>query len=283
VHSLSNLFNEDLSSGTIRRISDETYLYAMEVDISDAVEKYRENISNRLKEFLKWAEIPLDPTPFIDIATTNPAFQESAMFDKVMDIILKERRNFDRIVFDTAAVANAIRLLSLSNVYGLWLKRLIESRREALGLRAQLSYRKEEVMKEIQKDPIMNDLLDLYNKFSEVRRILTSHVHTQFIFVTLLQALPISVVIRFMNSVKSYNIPVGGVIINQVITKEDMEKDESNYLKSKYEEQMRYLETLKSSIGEGDIIGYVRQFPRDIIGIDGINMVMKDLLNFQVI
>lgn len=283
VHSLTNLFRQDLTSGTIKKVSKDFELYAVEVDISDAVEKYRENVSIRLREFLKWAEIPLDPSPFLDIATTNPAFQESAMFDKVMDTILNEGKNFDRIVFDTAAVANAIRLLSLSNIYGLWLKRMIESRKEALGLRAQLSYRKDEVMKEIQKDPVMNDLIQLNEKFTQVKSILTNPDYTKFIFVTLLQALPISVVVRFMNNVKSYNIPVGGVVVNQVITKEDVERDESNYLKAKYEEQLHYLEQLKKSVGNENIVGYIRQFSKDIIGMESLEQVVKDLLEFRIL
>lgn len=282
VHSLTNLFKRDLTSGKIQKISKDYELYAVEVDISDVVDKYRENVSTRLREFLKWAEIPLDPTPFIDIATTNPAFQESAMFDKVMDMILIEGKNFDRIVFDTAAVANAIRLLSLSDIYGLWLKRMIESRKEALGLRAQLSFRKDEVMKEIQKDPVMNDLIQLNEKFSKVKDILTNPSYTRFFFVTLLQALPISVVIRFMNSVKSYNIPVGGVIVNQIITRSDMEKDESNYLKAKYEEQLHYFEQLKKNVGVENIVGHVRQFSHDIIGLDDLELVVKDLLEFKI-
>jgi arsenite-transporting ATPase len=281
VHSLTNLFREDLSSGNIKKIGSEGELFAVEVDITDAVERYRENVSIRLREFLKWAEIPLDPTPFIDIATTNPAFQESAMFDKVMDIILKEGKNFDRIVFDTAAVANAIRLLSLSNIYGLWLKKMIESRKEALGLRAQLSFRKDEVLAEIQKDPVMLDLLNLNGKFTQVKSILTNPSYTKFFFVTLLQALPISVVVRFMNSVKSYNIPVGGVIVNQVISEIDAEKDESNYLKSKYEEQLNYLELLKKSVGIENIVGYIRQFPRDVVGLENLRLVVKDLIEFK--
>ena len=32
---------------------------------------YRDNIGRRVREFLKWADIPVDSKPFIDIASTN--------------------------------------------------------------------------------------------------------------------------------------------------------------------------------------------------------------------
>src|SRR5207253_2247499 len=95
-----------------------------------------------VKEFLRWADIPLDARPFIEIAATNPAFEESAMFDRMVDYILKEGEAYDRVIFDTAAVANAVRLIGLSKIYGLWLTRMIDSRKEALSMRVQLSVRR---------------------------------------------------------------------------------------------------------------------------------------------
>src|SRR5439155_741335 len=102
-------------------------VHAVEVETTEVVERYRNSIRGRVKEFLKWADIPLDAKPFIEIATTNPAFEESAMFDRMVDYILKEGEAYDRVIFDTAAVANAVRLIGLSKIYGLWLTRMIDS------------------------------------------------------------------------------------------------------------------------------------------------------------
>ncbi len=124
VHSLSSLFMQDLSGGVFKQVRGVDGLTAIEVEITDLLERYRLNMAARLKEFFKWAEIPINPEPFIQIATTNPAFQESAMFDKVMDIIVGEGEKYDVVVFDTAAVANAVRLIGLSKLYGLWLARM---------------------------------------------------------------------------------------------------------------------------------------------------------------
>ncbi|MEM2992398.1 MAG: ArsA-related P-loop ATPase, partial [Candidatus Caldarchaeum sp.] len=143
VHSLSTLFMQNVSGGRFCKIEGVDGLTVVEVEISDLIERYRQNMEARLKEFFKWAEIPINPEPFIQIATTNPAFQESAMFDKVMDIMVNEGQNYDLVVFDTAAVANAVRLIGLSKLYGLWLARMIQSRKEAQEYRLRLSIRKE--------------------------------------------------------------------------------------------------------------------------------------------
>ncbi|HEY8346195.1 MAG TPA: ArsA family ATPase, partial [Symbiobacteriaceae bacterium] len=221
VHSLTSVFGQDLSGGSIRAVEGVPNLYAVEVDASDVVARYRENIAVRVREFLKYADIPVDSRPFVDIAVTNPAFEESAMFDKMIDIMLNEAKDFDRIVFDTAAVANAIRLIGLSKIYGLWLNRMIQSRKEALSLRVQLSFRKEKVEEEVRKDPMLADLMDMNDRFVRVKRLLMDPEITAFFFVTLPLALPISVVRRFIQQVQAYDIPVGGVLVNGCIRSDE--------------------------------------------------------------
>ncbi|HDH09855.1 MAG TPA: arsenic transporter, partial [Chloroflexi bacterium] len=188
VHSLSSVFGQDLAGGKTKEVMDN--LYAVEVETQDVVERYRQNIAQRVKDFLKWADIPVKAGPFIDIAVTNPAFEESAMFDKMTDIMLTEGQDYDVLVFDTAAVANAIRLIGLSKIYGLWLNRMIESRKEALSLRVSLSFRKEKVMEEVKKDPMMADLLAMNEKFKQVKTMLVDPGKTAFFFITLPLALP---------------------------------------------------------------------------------------------
>lgn len=280
VHSLSSLFGQDFSGNKIVKVKDVDNLYAVEVEIEDAVERYKERITTRLREFFKWAEIPINPEPFINIATTNPAFQEAAMFDKVMDIIVKESKEYDVVVFDTAAVANAIRLIGLSKLYGLWLTRMIQSRKEALETRYKMSFKKDKVLEEIKKDPIIMDLVALYDKFKVTRSILTDSSKTGFYFVTIPQALPISVVKRFISMVRNFEIPIGGVFVNMVLVKDQVERDTTGYLKAKYEEQQRYLEMIRRDLGEY-IRGYVKIYDRDITGIDYIKYIVDDLYNFK--
>src|SRR5213593_2240777 len=232
VHSLSSLFCQSLSGGKVIEVKGAKNVHAVEV-----VKRYRNSIRGRVKEFLKWADIPLDARPFIEIAATNPAFEESAMFDRMVDYILKEGEAFDRVIFDTAAVANAVRLIGLSKIYGLWLTRMIDSRKEALSMRVQLSFRKEKVMAEVKKDPLMADLISMNERFEKAKGVLVDPERTAFFFVTLPLALPIAVVRRFIGMVQKFNIPIGGVIVNEVLRPEIALQDGAGeYLANKYHE-----------------------------------------------
>ncbi|GAY26396.1 arsenic transporter [Desulfurococcaceae archaeon AG1] len=276
VHSLSSVFEQNLSGGSIVEVKGVSNLYAVEVEIEDVVARYKERITKLIRDFLKWAEIPIDPKGFIEIATTNPAFQEAASFDKMMDLILNESERFDRIVFDTAAVANAIRLIGLSKIYGLWLQRVIKSRQEALSLRAQLSFRKDKALEEMKSDPVLIELLELYKRYTSVKSVLTDPSKTSFIFVTIPTMLSISVVRRFMDMVKAYEIPSGGVVVNMLIPKEEADRDATGFLKSKFEEQERNMEYIRKLFGN-QLLGYIPLYPEDIVGIDRLKRLIRDL------
>jgi arsenite-transporting ATPase len=279
VHSLTSLFRQDLMGGDIKPIEGVENLYAIEVEIDDVVARYKENISKRIREFMKWADIPIDPKPFVEIATTNPAFQESAMFDKMMDIVLEEGEEYDKIVFDTAAVANAVRLIGLSKIYGLWLQRMIKSREEALSLRVKLSFRKEKVLEEIKKDPLMADLISLNDKFIKVREMLLNKDETAFFFVTLPLSLPIAVVKRFIRMVSAYNIPIGGVIVNQVIPREVAEATESDYVKNQFDQQLHYMKIILRDLGDL-VVSYIPTYQSEVVGVDMVRKVGEDLVSY---
>ena len=281
VHSLSSVFGQALSGGTVRPVAGVSNLFAIEVETQEVVARYRDSIGRRVREFLKWADIPIDARPFVDIAVTNPAFEESAMFDKMMDIMLGERGNYDIIVFDTAAVANAVRLIGLSKIYGLWLGRMIESRKQALSLRVQLSFRKERIMDEVRKDPLMADLINMNERFLQVKDLLIDPQLTAFFFVTLPLALPISVVKRFIGMVGEYHIPVGGVLVNQVLPPEIVSNNpDETYLQNKYQEQLGYMQIIKSDLGEM-VRGFIPLYDGEVAGLKTIQTATTDLFSYE--
>lgn len=304
VHSLSSIFGQSLSGGVVRPVEGVPNLFAIEVETQEIVARYRDSIGRRVREFLKWADIPIDAKPFVDIAVTNPAFEESAMFDKMMDIMLSQYPRstqdkarvrvadppvsssangggYDVIIFDTAAVANAVRLIGLSKIYGLWLGRMIESRKQALSLRVQLSFRKTKMMEEVKKDPLMADLIGMNERFLQVKDLLIDPQQTAFFFVTLPLALPISVVKRFIGMVSEYNIPVGGVLVNSVLPSDVVSNhpDEA-YLQNKYQEQLGYMQTIKEDLG--DLVrGFIPLYDGEVMGLKTIQTATRDLYSYE--
>ena len=185
-------------------------LWAYEIETKETIERSKVQIREKIRWFLKFADITTKADDFVETATMNPAFEESAMFENMIDLMFKNE--YDVYVFDTAPTANARRLLGMSKVYALWVNKMMKSREEARTLREMLSFTKKK-----EADPLMEYLVSFRDRMEHARVLLTDPKLTAFYFVTLAEALPIAVVTRFIQWFKDFGIPVGGVLVNMVI------------------------------------------------------------------
>jgi arsenite-transporting ATPase len=168
----------------------------------------------------------------------NPAFEESAMFENMIDIMFEDE--YEIYVFDTAPTANARRLLGMSSVYSMWVNKMMQSREEAKSLRELLSYSR----KKEEKDPLMEYLLSFRERMGHAKDLLTDEQKTAFFFVTLPEALPIAVITRFINWFEEFGIPVGGVVVNMLIDKETVGEDAPDFVRNRVKMQAEYMEEI---------------------------------------
>jgi arsenite/tail-anchored protein-transporting ATPase len=215
VHSLSGLLDQDVF-GRHTPVAGVDGLYALEIDTRDSIERAKRDIKEKIEWFLKFAEIKTQADEFVGAATSNPAFEESAMFENMTDLMFADE--YDAYVFDTAPTANARRLLGMSKVYALWVNKMVKSREEAQSLRELLSFTKKK-----EDDPLMTYLVEFQGRIAHARELLTDAERTAFFFVTLPESLPIAVIRRFVSWFTDFGIPVGGVVVNQVIEPGDLD------------------------------------------------------------
>jgi arsenite/tail-anchored protein-transporting ATPase len=222
VHSLSNLLEQDVF-GKAAVVCDEQNCYAFEIDTKDTIERSKQEIREKINWFLRFADITTKADEFIESATMNPAFEESAMFENMVELMFKDE--YDFYVFDTAPTANARRLLGMSKVYSLWVDKMLKSRDEAKSLRELLSFTKKK-----EEDPLLDYLLKFKDRMGKAQGLLTDDNLTAFFFATLPESLPIAVITRFINWFHEFGIPVGGVVVNGVIQKEQVGKDAAEFV-----------------------------------------------------
>jgi arsenite-transporting ATPase len=117
---------------------------------------------------------------------------------------------------------------------------------------------------------MIQGLLESRHKTEEIRKLLTAPELTAFYFVTLPLALPISVVERFIYWVKAFQIPVGGVIVNQVMPETD---SRSSFIMNKQDEQKHYLELIEKKFGEL-VAATIPMFDREIRGVEMLKKVI---------
>jgi len=261
VHSLSNLFQLDVFGKPVLMPGTENF-YVQEIDTKDTIEKSKTEIREKISWFLKFADIPTKAEDFVESATMNPAFEESAMFENMVNIIFEGA--FDFYVFDTAPTANARRLLGMSKVYGLWVDKMMKSRDEAKSMRLSLSFRKKKVEEE--EDPLLDYLTTFRDRIEQMRVILTDKEKSAFFFVTLLESLPIAVIRRFIGWFQDFGIPIGGVIIGD---------DSAEFVRNRIRMQDRYREEVYK--GFENVRGELPLFENEVRGIDMVSKLSEAL------
>ncbi|MBN2123725.1 MAG: ArsA family ATPase [Deltaproteobacteria bacterium] len=261
VHSLSNLFQMDVFGRSVLIPGTDNY-YVQEIDTKETIDKSKTEIREKMSWFLKFADIPTKADDFIESATMNPAFEESAMFENMINIIFDDA--FEFYVFDTAPTANARRLLGMSKVYTLWVDKMMKSREEAKSMRLSLSFRKKKVEEE--EDPLLDYLVTFRDRIEQMRTILTDEEKTAFFFVTLLESLPIAVIRRFIGWFQDFGIPIGGVIVNQAIDKSEVGEETAEFILNRVKMQDRYREEVNQSFD--NLRGEIPLFEKEVRGFD---------------
>jgi len=236
VHSLSGMLGQDVF-GIPKLVEGESDFWAYEIDTKDTIEDSKKEIREKIEWFLKYADIKTKAEEFVESATMNPAFEESAMFENMIDLMFEDE--YEVYVFDTAPTANARRLLGMSDVYSMWVNKMVQSREEAQSLKELLSYSRKK-----QKDPLMDYLMTFRDRMDHAKQLLTDDGKTAFFFITLPEALPIAVITRFLNWFEEFGIPVGGVVVNMRIDPADVGDNPPEFVRNRLEMQGEYMEEI---------------------------------------
>jgi arsenite-transporting ATPase len=260
VHSLSSLLGQDVF-GKPTPVEGVLNLTAYEIDTHDTIEKSKQEIREKIEWFLKFADIKTKADEFVESATMNPSFEESAMFENMIDLMFDNE--YEVYVFDTAPTANARRLLGMTSVYSMWVNKMVQSREEAASLKDLLSYSR----KKKEKDPLMDYLLNLRERMGRAKELLTDDKLTSFFFVTLPEALPIAVITRFIGWFHEFNIPVGGVIVNTLIDKNSVKDDSPDFVKNRVAMQDEHMDTIWKEF-DGQVRAILPLFETEIRGAE---------------
>ncbi len=258
VHSLTSLLDQDVF-GKPTPVAGASNLEAYEIDTKDTIERSKVELTQKIEWFLKYADIKTKADEFVESATMNPAFEESAMFENMIDLMFENK--YEAYVFDTAPTANARRLLGMSSVYGMWVNKMMQSREEAKSLKELLSYSQKK-----ERDPLMEYLLEFRERMERAKELLTDEEQTAFFFVTLPEALPIAVIKRFISWFQEFGIPVGGVVVNMLIDKEGVKEDAPDFVLNRIAMQKGYMEDIWRSFS--DVRAIVPLFETEVRGVE---------------
>jgi arsenite/tail-anchored protein-transporting ATPase len=266
--SLSDIFQCDIfGKGAIEIMPN---LYAQEIDADQRIKEYQEEIRQKIRDMYGMEDIPEEIENYIQAAAAEPAMEESAIFDAVVDIVVGGE--YDYYIYDLVPLGHALYYLSMASVYDEWIDKITKLREEMSEYDqvAAVMQRK----KESEEDQILGELLDIKYRINTSSSILTDKLKTAFFFVVVPEDMIIIDTQKAAGLFAKFDVPLSGYIVNRVIPKELGQQDIPDYLRNRLQMQEGYLKKIDTVFGE-EVLARVPEFERDITGLPMIEKVAQ--------
>lgn len=266
--SLSDIFERDIfGKGPVEIIPN---LFAQEIDADKRIKEYQDEIRQKIFDMYGLEEMPEEIEHYIQAAAAEPAMEESAIFDQVVDIVVAGE--YDYYIYDLVPLGHALYYLSMASVYDQWIEKITKLREEMQEYAqvAAMAQRK----KEWEEDKILEELQYIRYRISTSSSILTDREKTAFFFVVIPEKMAILDTMKAGVLFAKYDVPLCGYIINRVLPPELAQENIPDFLRHRLKMQSGHLEEIKETLGD-EVLGYVPEFERDITGLEMIEKVAK--------
>lgn len=266
--SLSDIFQRDIfGKGAVEIIPG---LFAQEIDADRRIREYQDEIRQKILDMYGLGKVPDEVERYIQAAAAEPAMEESAIFDQVVDIVIQG--DYDYYIYDLVPLGHALYYLSMASVYDQWIEKITKLREEMQEYAqvASIMQRK----KEFEEDKILRELQEIRYRINTSSSILTDREKTAFFFVIIPEEMAILDTEKAAKLFAKYKVPISGYIVNRVLPKELEQQDIPEYLRHRLEMQKKYLKEIEEKFGD-QVLAYIPEFERDITGLDMIHRMAE--------
>jgi len=268
--SLSDIFQRDIfGKGAVEIMPN---LYAQEIDADQRIREYQDEIRGKILDMYGLDQVPEEIENYIQAAAAEPAMEESAIFDAVVDIVVSGE--YDYYIYDLVPLGHALYYLSMASVYDQWIDKITALRTEMEEYSKVAAVMKRG--QETEEDAILRELQYIKERINKSSGILTDRVKTAFFFVVIPEEMAILDTKKAAGLFAKYDVPLCGYVVNRVIPESLNSQDIPDYLRHRLAMQKGHLGTIQRELG-GDVLGYVPEFERDITGLPMIEK-MADVL-----
>jgi len=268
--SLSDIFERDIfGKGPVEIMPN---LFAQEIDADRHIKDYQDEIRQKILDMYGLDEVPEEIEHYIQAAAAEPAMEESAIFDAVVDIVVGGE--YDYYIYDLVPLGHALYYLSMASIYDQWIDKITKLREEMQEY-AQVAAIMER-KKETEEDKILAELQYIKQRINTSSKILTDREKTAFFFVVTPEEMIILDTLKAAKLFAKYQVPISGYIVNRVIPSELAQQDIPEYLRYRIEMQRKYLDRIYETFGD-EVLTCVPEFERDITGLEMIGKVAEAL------
>jgi len=258
--SLSDIFQKDIFGKGPVKVMDN--LYAQEIDADSHIRQYQDQIRKKILDMYGMEQVPDEIEQYIQAASAEPAMEESAIFDAVVDIVVGGE--YDYYIYDLVPLGHALYYLSMAKVYDEWINRITKLREEMKEHEEMVARIKRQ--KTTEEDHILTELLYIKNRINQSSSILTDKKKTAFFFVVVPEEMIILDTEKAAQLFAKFDVPIVGYVVNRVLPADLVGKEIPPYLQNRLKMQGHYLEKIDQTFGK-QVVGRVPELERDVTGL----------------
>jgi len=266
--SLSDIFERDIfGQGNIEIMPN---LFACEVDADRRIKDYQEEIRQKIIAMYGMQKIPEEIESYIQASSAEPAMEESAIFDAVVDIVVKG--DFDYYIYDLVPLGHALYYLSMASIYDAWLEKITSLREQMREYDKAIATMKRE--EETEEDQIYNELVYIKDRIGKSSKIMTDKKKTAFFFVLTPEEMTIVDTEKAAGLFAKYDVPLAGYVVNRVLNRDLLNQNIPGYLQNRIGMQAKALEMIDEKFGS-TVLARVPEFDSEIKGLQTIKKLAE--------
>jgi len=264
--SLSDIFQQNIFGQGPVKIMDN--LWAQEIDADQRIKAYQQEIRQKIRDMYGFTDLPEEVESYIQAASAEPAMEESAIFDAVVDIVVAGQ--YDYYIYDLVPLGHALYYLSMATVYDAWIGKITALREQMREYDQVAAHLKKDST--LDEDAILDELLYIKDRIQKSSRILTDRDRTAFFFVLVPEEMIIVDTLKAAELFARFKVPLSGYVVNRVLPEELKNQEIPPYLRHRLDMQGRYLDKIDKTFGH-QVLTQVPELERDITGLTMISRV----------
>jgi arsenite-transporting ATPase len=242
------------------------------VDADRRIEQYQDEIRAKIIDMYGMKKIPDEIESYIKASSAEPAMEESAIFDAVVDIVVKG--DFDYYIYDLVPLGHALYYLSMADIYDAWLDKITSLREQMREYDQAISTMRRE--DETETDEIYDELMYIKDRIGKSSKIMTDTQRTAFFFVLTPEEMTIVDTEKAAELFAKHRVPLAGYVVNRVVRRELLNENIPTYLRNRISMQEGALKMINDKLGD-KVLSMVPEFDSEIKGLDTIKALAEEM------
>ena len=215
-HNLGHIWDTDLSDAVARVFTaSDGHVDAVEIDPRATIERHFKAVSATMMKLLP-ERLHRSAKAHLELAKTAPGSHESAVLERIAELIDHGVDAYDLVLFDTAPSGQTLHLLSLPEKLMGWTESLLASRsRSDRFAAAALGIVGGENPEAAADSELRRTLVARRDRFSRMNKTITDGTITGFVVVTLAEKMPVAESIDIVRQLHGLGVDVASLVVNR--------------------------------------------------------------------